>query len=91
MWGPLVSNLLQFLGAACLFFEWLIAFRAPQIDVFSEGIVSDPADDARGAAFERAVAIRKRSRSWLSGVGYFLLGLGLALAACQAYQALPAP
>jgi hypothetical protein len=91
MWGSFVSNLLQFFGAAFLFFEWLIAFRAPQIDVFSEGIVSDPTDDAREAAFEKVIATRKRRRSWLSGAGYFLLGLGLALAACQAYQALPAP
>lgn len=88
MWGPFISNLLQFLGAACLFFEWLIAFRAPQIDIFSEGITSDPADDARETAFERVIAIRKRSRSLLSGIGYFLLGLGLAFAA---YQALRAP
>ena len=89
MWWPFVSNLLQFLGAACLLCEWIIAFRAPQIDVFSLG--TDPADDdddAREAAFERGIATRKRRRSWLSGAGYFLLGLGLALAA---YKALPAP
>ena len=87
MWGPFVSNLLQFLGAACLFFEWLIAFRAPQIDVFSVGVVSDPADDAREEEFERVIETRKRNRSGLAGVGYFLLGFGLAIAA---WQALPA-
>ena len=88
MWWPFVSNILQFLGAACLLCEWIIAFRAPQIDVFPVGLVSDPAEDAREAAFKRVIATRKLRRSWLNGAGYFLLGLGLALAA---YQALPAP
>jgi hypothetical protein len=85
MWGPFVSNLLQFFGAGLLLVEWIIVFRAPPIDVFPVGIAPDATDYARWAAFNSKIETRKRRRSWLAGFGYFFLGFGLAIAAWQAY------